>query len=218
MSALFPSVRSNPRLEALISELPQAHSEILAGTQTRLGVWTNYIQRQPTGYRYSQFANIYAQWLIRNGQPKPRRNPWVLHIQEEDHKLLRAWRLSNDRKTWERAVALTDLEKRCTVGSICKKIERSRLTLKRWHRAYLDEGIDGPKLTRTRAVSEQKRQSILIKKERLGQDHPRAPFRPRDQSYVMDASHSGRRLSRGTQREDINEYRIRILQVHGLQV
>jgi len=74
--------------------------------------------------------------------------------------------LSNNRRRWERAVALLCHQDESLKG-ICRKLERSRKTIKEWGRAYLDQGLDGLNLSRTRSVNEKTRDAIATKKERL---------------------------------------------------
>jgi len=85
----------------------------------------------------------------------------------DDYKVLRRWRSSNDKRKWQRAVALLDLHRHRTLASICQKLERSPKTIKRWRRILLTKGLASLAIPSKKAVSKERLAMIATKKERL---------------------------------------------------
>jgi transposase len=151
------------RHETLIESFPAIHQCLNSHATTLLEQWRRYRNQRPTGYCYSQFANLYRQWLSTNLLPRPRRNSrprrncWAIALSIEDIKTLKEWRLSNNKMRWERAVALQDMHKGCSIASICRKLERSPKTIKRWRRTFLAQGIGNLAIPLKKAVKRQQR-------------------------------------------------------------
>jgi hypothetical protein len=100
------------------------------------------IVQTATSMRSSQLND---NWLSTNGLTKWPRNRWTVPIGHDDYKVLKAWRTSNDKRKWQRAVALLDLHPHCTMASICRKLERSPKTIKKWRRMFLTQGARQPR-------------------------------------------------------------------------
>src|SRR5262245_47532877 len=118
--------------------------------------WQNYRKQHPAGYCYFQFSNLYGQWLSTNRLKrlkKPLRSRWAKELSTEDIKVLKAWRSSNNKRKWERAVALQDLHEGCTIASICRKLERSPKTIKEWRRTFVTQRLDKLATPLKRAVN-----------------------------------------------------------------
>src|SRR5262249_55760493 len=107
------------------------------------------------------------QWRSTSGLTKWPRNRWTLPLVLEDYKVLNAWRSSNDKRKWQRAVALLDLHRNCTMASICRKLERSPKTIKKWRRMFLTQGLASLALPSKKAVNKVRQALITEKKERL---------------------------------------------------
>ena len=71
---------------------------------------------------------MYGQWLSVNQLAKPPTTRYALLLEPEDAILLKKWRSSGNKRSWERAVALEGLHKGSTLRSICQKLERSPKT------------------------------------------------------------------------------------------
>lgn len=155
------------RHQKLIESFPTTHQCLNNHATTLLVQWRNYRQQCPTGYCYSQFANRYKQWLSANLLQRPRRNFWAICLSIEDIKTLKEWRSSNNKMRWERAVALLDMHKGCTIASICRKLERSPKTIKQWRQLFLNQGLSSLQIPFKKACNEQRLAFITKKKDRL---------------------------------------------------
>ena len=111
----------NPRQEMLLSLLPAIHQKLCDPATSLLDEWKVYKRQHPEGPCYSRFAQLYADWLSNNGLTRWPRNHWTVPIAHDDYKVLKVWRSSNDKRKWQRAVALLDLHRHCTMASICCK-------------------------------------------------------------------------------------------------
>lgn len=163
LSAPRPLQRTR-RHKTLIELFPAIHQSLNSRATTLLEQWHNYRKQRPAGYCYSQFANLYGQWLSANQLPRARVNRWAIPLSTEDIKALKDWRASNNKKRWERAVALLDLHKGRTMSSISQKIDRSPQTIKKWHRVFLTEGLARVALISKKPLN-QKRVAIIAKKK-----------------------------------------------------
>lgn len=88
-----------------------------------------------------------------------------MELSTEDTKVLKEWRSSNNKRRWERAVALQGLHEGCTIASICRKLERSRKTVKEWRRTFVTQGLDKLATPLKRAVKRHRshRHRVLFK-------------------------------------------------------
>ncbi len=90
----------------------------------------------------------------------------IKSISENDLLIFKKWRLSTDRKKWEKAVAILDSLNGKTLTGISTKIERSRRKIRRWLKTYEKKGIEGLQKTK-RKINKVITQNIEIKKTNL---------------------------------------------------
>jgi len=128
---------------------------------------------------------LYGQWLASNELARPRRNRWPVVLSTEDINALKEWRSSSNKRRWERAVALLDLYKGCAMASLCRKLDRSPQTIKRWHRFFVTAGLPGvaPLRPLVRQVSRRPRQDPR-RPERGHGGHDLHDRRDRNGSYT----------------------------------
>ncbi len=155
------------RRVALFDLFPAIHQSLSNPDTSLVDQWKLYSRKHRQGYRYSRFTQLYAEWRATNGLSKRPNNRWAMPIAQEDYKTLRAWRSSNNKKKWQRAVALLDLHEHCTMASVCRKLERSPKTIKKWHRMFLTDGLTNLALPSKRAINKERLAMIALKKERL---------------------------------------------------
>jgi len=170
VSSLRPqkNICKNVRQVRLIDHFFQYHQRLENENTTLKALWQEYSQSEPSGFKHSQFSVLYNEWRRKNGFPKVKFNKWqIKDISEETEKTLRAWRTSNKRSKWERAVALLDLHEGGQITKISKKIERSCKTIKRWHAVLTEKGIEPLDVPRTREIAAQVINNIKLKKERI---------------------------------------------------
>jgi transposase len=67
--------------------------------------------------------------------------------------LLKTWRLSSNRRLWERAAALEAMNRGDTLDRICGKIDRSRKTILQWLALYNAKGLTALTVPRRRVVA-----------------------------------------------------------------
>ena len=156
------------RMSPLLEQFPIIHQQLESGRSTLKGCWGKYKADSSLGYQYSQFVDLYHKWRVENGLLKANYNKWkILHISNEDMMTLKKWRLSNERRKWERAVALLELHKGTNISQISKKIERSCRTIRKWRSVYTSKGITHLDLHRTKEIRQQILDNIALKKDRL---------------------------------------------------
>jgi transposase len=131
-------------------------------------LWEEYKEKHPNGYEYSYFCDLFNAYCKKNGFSKIKFNKYQIRdIPREDEITLRKWRLSNNKNKWQRAIALLALHKGCNIKKISNKIERSCRTIKKWHAAYIDNGLTHLDLNRTRIIPARMIDNINLKKERI---------------------------------------------------
>jgi transposase len=163
-----PAARQpNCRQRTLVALFPSIHQSLSDSTTSLLDEWKSYKRQHPQGLRYSRICQLYDEWLSTSGLTKWPRNRWTVPIAHDDYRALRAWRSSNDKRKWQRAVVLLDLHRHCTIASICRKLERSPKTIKKWRRMFLTEGLASLALPSKKAVNKVLQALITKKKERL---------------------------------------------------
>lgn len=151
----MPPRAKQDRHRVLTKVFPIVHQCLNDPSASLLEEWQSYRKQHPAGYCYSQFSNLYGQWLSTNQlqrHQRPRRSRWAIELSTGDIKILKEWRSSNNKRMWQRAVALQDLHKGCTIASICRKLERSPKTIKGWRRAFVSQGLDNFATPLKRAV------------------------------------------------------------------
>lgn len=162
------NIYEDDRHSRLVDRFFQYHQRLGNENINLITLWREYSQSEPSGFKYSHFVARYHEWRKKNGFDKVKFNKWqIKHISKEDNKTLGAWRSSNTRSKWERAVALLDLHKGGEITKISKQIERSCKTIKKWHAVFMNRGIEHLDLRRTRRIAEQVISNIKLKKERL---------------------------------------------------
>jgi transposase len=161
--------RSYPRRAILLRDMfPSVAQQLVLGRANLRAMWAQYFRDHQDGYRYSQYVAHFKAWQKATGQWICPPNRWhINHIPEKDMKVLKAWRRSSDRRQWERAVAIMDLQKGSGLTSICSKIERSRGVVKRWIAGYLNDGLAGVPPRQMKELSSETISHIEEKKHRL---------------------------------------------------
>lgn len=158
----------SPRQETLLKSFPNLHEQLELGRTSLKDSWSNYKKEIPSGYEYSQFVSLYHKWRTEKGLPKVKFNKWSIDsISEEELRVLRKWKLSPQRRKWERAVAILGLHKGNNITKISRKIERSCRTILKWRHTFLHEGLCQLDTQRTRKVDKSITDNIGLKKERL---------------------------------------------------
>jgi transposase len=87
-------------------------------------------------------------------------------ISENDLLTFKKWRLSSDRRKWEKAVVILDSLKGKTIADIESKIERSRRKINSWLNFYEKKGIEGLQKP-IRRINKALIQNIETKKKNL---------------------------------------------------
>jgi len=105
-------------------------------------VWAKYRQLEPDGYSYSPFKDHFFKWC-RDNDICLVSTKRIEFIPEEDRKILRHWRLSNDRGRWQIAVVLDAANTRKSLLKTAEKIECCFSTILRWLDIYETEGLKG---------------------------------------------------------------------------
>jgi transposase len=139
---------------------------IVNSNSNRTTEWRKYREKSPNGYGFSQFSFYFSKWLNDNRLSIKTKKYTIKSISENDLGTLRRWRLSSDRKKWEKAVVILDSHNGKSLNDLSTKIERSRRKIKSWLKAYEIKGLDGlqkPNRKRNRRIT----QNIEIKKYNL---------------------------------------------------
>ena len=160
-------VKSIPdRQVNLIQLFPKIYSCIRTSDSSLKNQWKMYKSMAPDGYSYSQFTFYYSKWINKNKSSIESNTLLLSSILNANLKILKKWKLSNDKKEWEIATALIDFLKGRQVLEISAKIERSKSLIRKWIKLYKKEGLDGFK-PKTRNVNKDISQNIEIKKSNL---------------------------------------------------
>lgn len=144
----------------------QAYKNIVDSNSNRKTEWIIYQSIFQNGYGYTQFAHYFSRWLKENKLSIKTRAWRIKEIPKSDYEILRHWRLSTDKKKWEKAVVVLDSLKGYSVFKIAKKVERSRRKVKWWLKLYEKQGIDGLK-KKEKKVNEKAKKVIDAKKNNL---------------------------------------------------
>jgi transposase len=127
-------------------------------------LWLAYLDTDPEGYRYSQFACHYAEWAKTTAvQYKPVSS---FEVSAADQNTLRQWRRSSDRRKWEKAAVLLDTAAGHSITTIARKIERTPEKIRSWLKIYNESGLAGLQQKQYRTKAEVTAQ-IALKKENL---------------------------------------------------
>jgi transposase len=167
---LFPnSKHPTPSLRKLrlLAGLPSIHSRIEIDGLSVLAAWREEVANQ-CGYKYSQFASLYAAWRLEHSHGRiSRAKRWQIAVKKPDYAILKSWQRSHDRRKWEVGLALLGISSNHTLSEICNKIGRARRTVEKWCVTYERVGIDALPSKRSRRLSEETQAVIKEKKERL---------------------------------------------------
>lgn len=128
---------------SLKNYFPKVYRSIIEFKSNRKIEWEKYNENNLVGISYTQFTFHFSRWLKENDLIIRRKvNPiQEIRITDNDLSLLNKWRRSNDKRKWEKAVVLLDLEKGKSITEISKKIERSRRKIIRWAKSYQKNGL-----------------------------------------------------------------------------
>lgn len=162
------SNRNHKTYSSLKEYFPKVYDSIVKFKSNRKIEWEKYNDNNSVGISYSQFSFHFSRWLKENNLVIRRIiNPiQEIKLSESDKVILKKWRRSNDRRKWEKAVVLLDLEKGESIVNITKKIERSRRKVIRWAKSYLKDGVVSLE-TRKKKLSKSIVKDIETKKSNL---------------------------------------------------
>lgn len=156
------------KIEHLMVLFPAFQERLSVGDANLKQLWAEYIQEEPSGYKYSQFVYKYHEWCQRNNIKRTKLNKWKIdEIEPDDLKLLDKWRLSTDRGKWEKAVALLGLHKGENITDISRKIERSTKTIKKWIATFTDKGLSNIDLRKIKKVTDEVKERMEKKSEQI---------------------------------------------------
>jgi len=131
------------RYSCLSEKFPAIYNSIMNLNSTLMIEWNNYYVKYQNGYRYTQFRIYFSKWLIENNLIIRSRDSKIYLISENDMIILKKWRLSSDRRKWEKAVVLMDSSIGKPISEIRKKIERSHKIINEWIKLYKKNGLIG---------------------------------------------------------------------------
>jgi transposase len=156
------------RKARLLARLSLVHSRIEQDGLSVLDAWREEVASKQCGYKYSQFASLYAAWrLERRLQPRSRAKRRSISIDPTDYEVFKRWQRSHDRRKWEVSIALLGLSSGHAISELCRKIGRSQRTVENWRLTYQNAGINQLPPKRSRRLSKKMEQAIKEKKERL---------------------------------------------------
>jgi len=156
------------KLKPLMALLPVFYERLSVDEVNLKQLWVEYIEKEPSGYKYSQFVYRYHEWCKTHNFKSIKLNKWKINqIEPDDLRTLYEWRLSTDRGKWEKAVALLGLHNGENITDISKKIERSTKTIKKWIVAFSNKGLSNIDLRRTRKITDEEKEQIKKKSEQI---------------------------------------------------
>jgi len=161
-----PKRKLSEQYTFLHSLFPSVFDSIVNSNSNRRIEWRIYNAKFPDGYCYTQFTFYFSRWLNDHNLKITSRRWGIKSISENDLLIFKKWRLSSDRKKWEKAVVILDSLNGKTLTGISTKIERSRRKIRRWLKSYEKKGIEGlqkPKRKINKAIT----QNIVTKKTNL---------------------------------------------------
>ena len=163
-----PPINNQRRSESLITLLPGIHNRLMEGKASLKQLWLEYSQKEPSGYGYHYFLIKYRNWRKANKLKRNVRYKWNLdHIAPEDLELLHKWRLSADRRKWEKAVALLELHKGGSITDISRKIERSKSAITCSIVRFRERGLEHIDLRWTQKATADKKKEMGKKSDRI---------------------------------------------------
>jgi len=105
--------------------------------------WEKYKIKYSDGYCLSQFCLSFSKWLHEQKLIISPKNSKLKTLPNDDLTILRKWRLSTDRRKWERAVILLDSYEGKPISEIEKKVERSHDKIIEWIKIFEKDGLKG---------------------------------------------------------------------------
>jgi hypothetical protein len=186
--------KRTPRHQTLIQLFPAIHQSLNSHATTLVEQWQSYRKQRPAGYCYSQFVNLYGQWLSANQLPRARWNRWAVALPIEDIKALKEWRASNDKRRWERAVLPVRPAQRAQHGVNCSKdrsvsTDDQKMAPRLSHRGSGQRGAHFEETPQPEAARPHREEGTL------GEDHPRITRASRAQQNDVDMALSQKRMS-----------------------
>jgi len=207
------------RYNALARQLESIHTRLTAEPISLIDVWSEYAAIASTPYKYSQFANRYSLWCKERHLKRAALNTRIsIVVNHNDLPTLRKWKLSNNRRLWERAVAILAMSNGDNVASISSKIERSPQTIKKWCQIYAAGGFDQLALPRTKAQSHKITRRSQREEGQAHQADTRIPTSSRYKPSIMELECVGHRLRETLWSAHIQKFDIRILSGSRIQI
>ena len=158
--------KSSERYTILRTQFQSVYDSII-NSNSNLKSECNRIKiKYPDGYGQTQFRKYFYKWLNDNNLSIEQKKYKLILNSPNDLQTLKKWRLSSDRRKWEKAVLMLDLVRGKTISEIESKIERSRRKIKNWISLYERKGIEGLIKPRRR-INKATIQNIEIKKKNL---------------------------------------------------
>lgn len=156
------------RYTTLLSILPEVGNLMFKGEVNLRESWKEYRDRYPHGYGYSRFTDYFRAWRQEHGFRTTPSCKWrVTHVFEQDVSELKKWRRSNNRTKWAKAVSILDLSQGTPITILCSKLEKSLRVIKRWRKAYIEDGLDGLRSPQHRRQSREKLEEMKGKRDRI---------------------------------------------------
>lgn len=167
LQMLLPIRKENKKQLELKNRFTEINERINKGDSNLKLEWLSYLKNNPNGYRRTNFIHLWNLWCKENGVIKNRNRKWrVGIISSKDINELNKWRVSSDRKKWEKAVILFESQKGLSIAEIANKIDRSCDTIKEWIEIYNKAGLDGLK-RKKRKVNQVIFENVKRKKENV---------------------------------------------------
>lgn len=101
-----------------------------------------YARLCPNEYSAQGFYKHFKNWFERYKDELCREKQKTKFTAEE-LEVLKRWRKSNDRRRWQVAVALMTVYTYHSFNALAERLERSKITLRRWLHIYNTEGLKG---------------------------------------------------------------------------
>jgi len=161
------SERPSEQQTRMSSIFQQVHDSIVNSNSNRKIEWEKFITKFPDGYRYTQFTYLFSKWLNENNLNIGTKRWKIKSIPEEDLITLNRWRLSTDRRKWEKSVVVLDVLNGEPISRTAFKVERSRRKIKEWLKSFEKEGLKGLQTDKKKKVNKKIIKNIETKKSNL---------------------------------------------------
>jgi transposase len=151
--------------QELIYIMPLLIAEEQGPAFKAMPIWRKYKKIFPNSYSYSPFKMIFYDWMKDNIVPNSSKK-LVQHIPDEDIKILRRWRHTNNHREWQISTTLFAALNGATVMEIMSKVDAGRRSVNYWITIYNTTGLSGFKI-KERTVNEKITQGINSSKDNL---------------------------------------------------